>query len=197
MGEFANWLWPIIGSALITAVIGVIVKRSFEKYFKRKEEEEAKREAERAELEARRQQEKEQLAAQKEAQNRKELEQLITTTLAAATKILNEKIDHIQEDIALDKAATITSLRSIMKQLRDQYLKQGYADTGDVSTWNELFRNYEAMGGNYFKDYVNGWKEDVHNLPKSKPELKVSRARVSKKAVQEEQPVVQSMSNTY
>lgn len=187
MEEFARWILPIIGSALITTIIGSIVKKSFEKYFKRREADDARREEERAELMRRREEERERLQAEKDARQRAEFERLITDTLAAATKILNEKIDHIQEDIALDKAATITSLRAIMKQLRDQYLKQGYADTGDVSTWNELFRNYEAMGGNFFKDYVNSWKEDVHNLPKTKPERKISKARVNKKAIQEKQ----------
>lgn len=55
----------------------------------------------------------------------------------------------------LNHKATVTSLRSMMKSLRDRYIQQGYADTGDKGTWNELYEDYAEMGGNHFKQWVD------------------------------------------
>ena len=81
---------------------------------------------------------------------------------------VSEGISAIKQDLDADRAATIISIRSNMKQLRDKYLKQGFADVGDVATWNELYNNYSALGGNHFKEYVDQWKEEVNSLPHTK-----------------------------
>ena len=47
---------------------------------------------------------------------------------------VSEGISAIKQDLDADRAATIISIRSNMKQLRDKYLKQGFADVGDVAT---------------------------------------------------------------
>ena len=47
---------------------------------------------------------------------------------------VSEGISTIKQDLDADRAATIISIRSNMKQLRDKYLKQGFADVGDVAT---------------------------------------------------------------
>ena len=47
---------------------------------------------------------------------------------------VSEGISAIKQDLEADRAATIISIRSNMKQLRDKYLKQGFADVGDVAT---------------------------------------------------------------
>lgn len=47
---------------------------------------------------------------------------------------VSEGISSIKQDLEADRAATIISIRSNMKQLRDKYLAQGFADTGDNAT---------------------------------------------------------------
>ena len=85
---------------------------------------------------------------------------------------VSEGISTIKQDLDADRAATIISIRSNMKHLRDKYLKQGFADVGDVATWNELYHNYSALGGNHFKEYVDQWKEEVNSLPHNKDNKK-------------------------
>ena len=85
---------------------------------------------------------------------------------------VSEGISSIKQDLEADRAATIISIRSNMKQLRDKYLTQGFADTSDNATWNELYNNYSALGGNHFKDYVDQWKTEINSLPRNKDNKK-------------------------
>lgn len=85
---------------------------------------------------------------------------------------VSEGISSIKQDLEADRAATVISIRSNMKQLRDKYLKQGFADTGDKATWNELYKNYSALGGNHFKEYVDQWKTEINNLPHDKDDIR-------------------------
>lgn len=83
---------------------------------------------------------------------------------------MKKSLETISEEMRVNKIATVATLRSDMKTLRDHYLRQGFADSGDKATWIELFEDYKAMGGNHFKEYVNQWRVDVESLPSQKPE---------------------------
>lgn len=71
----------------------------------------------------------------------------------------------VKEQLALDKEATIVQLRTTMKSKRDEFCSQSYVESSDKSNWVELYNRYRDMGGNHFAEYVNGWKQDVEDLP--------------------------------
>ena len=71
----------------------------------------------------------------------------------------------VKEQLALDKEATVVQLRTTMKSKRDEFCSQSYVESSDKSNWVELYNRYKDMGGNHFAEYVNGWKQDVENLP--------------------------------
>lgn len=156
--EFLAWAIPLIASCVITTVIGFLLKQHLTNYFKniddaRKTKEE-KENADKAELEQYR----------KEHESN-DLANLIAEAVKQANAPIIAKIEDIDEKLEQDREATIIVLRSKMKTLRDQYKHQGYADGGDKATWNQLYTNYQAMGGNYFKEFVNEWKKEVNELP--------------------------------
>lgn len=74
-------------------------------------------------------------------------------------------ISEVKKQLTLDKEATVVQLRTTMKTKRDEFCSQGYVESTDKSNWIELYNRYRDMGGNHFAEYVNGWKQDVENLP--------------------------------
>ena len=78
---------------------------------------------------------------------------------------IRSDIAEVKEQLALDKESTIVQLRTTMKSKRDEFCSQGYVESSDKSNWIELYNRYRDMGGNHFAEYVNGWKQDVENLP--------------------------------
>lgn len=154
------WLIPIlslIGSALVSAIIGIIVKRV--------ETAADKKRAENLQY-------REEHFAQEEEQKFNKLKNELGAELKAVVQPLDEKIDKLSQNLEDDRAATITTIRSKMKTLRDQYKEQGFADVGDKATWKELYDHYKKMGGNHFKDYVDQWKLEVEKLPLEPPKDK-------------------------
>lgn len=160
--EILAWVIPIVVSCIITTVIGFLIKHYLTKYFNKVEaERKAKIEAEKAEQE-------ELLGFRKQEEDR-QFAELLANAIKEANKPLCEKVDNIDTKLEQDRKATITVLRSKMKTLRDQYKKQGYADAGDKATWEELYKDYAEMGGNFFKEYVDQWREEVRSLPYEAP----------------------------
>ena len=146
-GDLPSWaiaVISLIGSTIITTLVGLIIKQSFKKYLDKKEELDSESRRKDAELKMFHDEEKRQ-------QHRADIAEGVTT----AIKPLDEKINRIEETLTLDKAATVTTIRATLKSLRDKYVAQGFADVGDKATWEELYNNYRSMGGNHFKEYVD------------------------------------------
>lgn len=101
---------------------------------------------------------------------RRENQQQIREVVEEVVAPIKEDLREVKKDVKTGKVSTVVSLRATMKQLRDKYRAQGYADTGDRATWKELYNDYASLGGNNFKEYVNSWKEDVESLPKEPPQ---------------------------
>lgn len=110
-----------------------------------------------------------------------ELVSIVETSVNKAITPIATDVKEIKNGLTKNQRATITTLRSNMKILRDQYKNQGYADSGDKATWNELYDDYKDMGGNHFKEYVNIWKEEVNSLPLEKEENKKRKSPSKKK----------------
>ena len=165
-GDLPSWaiaVISLIGSTIVTTLVGLIIKQSFKKYLDKKEELDSESRRKDAELKMFHDEEKRQ-------QHRADIAEGVTT----AIKPLDERLNRIAETLSSDKAATGTNIRATLKSLRDKYVAQGFADVGDKATWEELYNNYRSMGGNHFKEYVDSWRTDVKNLPKhtSEPEEK-------------------------
>ena len=116
------WLTTVLalgGSALISAVIGIAVKR-IETAADKKRAENLKYKEEHELLE--------------EEQKFNKLKDDLVGEIKEIVKPLNEKIDGLTQSLEEDRRATITTIRAKMKTLRDQYKEQGFADVGDKAT---------------------------------------------------------------
>ena len=78
---------------------------------------------------------------------------------------IRSDISEVKKQLTLDKEATVVQLRTTMKSKRDEFCSQGYVESSDKSNWIELYNRYRDMGGNHFAEYVDGWKQDIENLP--------------------------------
>ena len=146
-------LISLIVTTTITAIISTIVQKVVEKKL------EASIKAQDVHLK----EHDELMKMRADIEHRKRNEEILAAIRKEIVPV-SEGISDIKQDLEADRAATIILIRSSMKQLRDKYLKQGFADVGDVATWNELYNNYGALGGNHFKEYVDQWKEEVDSL---------------------------------
>ena len=151
----------LVATTAITAIVSTVIKKVVEKKL------DASFKAQSAHLK-----EHDELMKMRADLEHKKRNDEILAAIRKEMAPVSEGISTIKQDLEADRAATIISIRSNMKQLRDRYLKQGFADVGDVATWNELYNNYSALGGNHFKEYVDQWKEEVNSLPHNKDNKK-------------------------
>ena len=143
------WLTILLalgGSTLISLLVTALWKRSAAKIAKIKELEQKEEDRKRHEEDLKRQAEWE-------------------TKLLTLIHPISDKLDQIQEELKLNKAAATTSLRTDLMLLRDRYRDLGYATRNDKAAWNQLYNDYKELGGNHFKEYVNQWKDEIDNLP--------------------------------
>ena len=146
MDNFLIGLISAIVSTIVTTSVGLVVKKSVEKRFDRKE-------AARTELEK--------LQEEKRRQERRED---VLQTLHEELKPLIDKVDNMQKALNLDVEGTVTQLREFMKLSRDRFVEQGYISASDYASWHELYSTYKKLGGNHFREYVEAWKDDVESL---------------------------------
>lgn len=81
---------------------------------------------------------------------------------------LEDKIIKIEDNTQKSLNADVLSLRCNMKTIEERCKTQGYSDIGDKATMKKLRKQYEDLGGNDFRDYVNRWCEVVEELPDEK-----------------------------
>ena len=119
----------------------------------------------------------------KEKEKKKEAEEAarVAANNAALMSLINaaldEKITPIAKDVAQIKGnlaqnteGTVTLLRNDMKKARDYYKdEKHFATTNDKASWMELYNTYGKLGGNHFQEYVDGWRQEVMELPTEKP----------------------------
>lgn len=78
---------------------------------------------------------------------------------------LMKEVDKIEQDLSIDKQATIASIRNEMYNLWKKCEERQTASVTEKANWNELYDAYTKLGGNHFKEYVNQWKNGMDELP--------------------------------
>ena len=110
----------------------------------------------------------EKIQAYDEQEQTKHLRTIIKDELQPLRKDISDirlDMSEVKKQLTLDKEATVVQLRTTMKSKRDEFCSQGYVESSDKSNWIELYNRYRDMGGNHFAEYVDGWKQDIENLP--------------------------------
>ena len=120
----------------------------------------------------RKNQEEDEIAELKHQKHLEELRAVIREENAS----IKDDISSIKDNLALNTKGTVTILRNDMKKSLDYCKKQGYVSRSDKINWNELYSTYGELGGNHFKEFVNGWKEELEELPVEE-KVKVKRTK--------------------
>ena len=126
----------------------------------------------------RKNQEEDEIAELKHQKHLEELRAVIREENAS----IKDDISSIKDNLAVNTKGTVTILRNDMKKSLDYCKKQGYVSRSDKINWNELYSTYGELGGNHFKEFVNGWKEELEELP---VEEKVKTKRTKKVLVED------------
>lgn len=92
---------------------------------------------------------------------------------------IKSDIAMIKDNLALNTKGTVTILRNDMKKSLDsfkaQVKAQGFISRSDKINWNELYNTYAELGGNHFREFVNGWKDELEDIPTEKPKTKTRK----------------------
>lgn len=157
MNQLPLWLNTLITaaiSALATTIVSLVLKYSITHHLN-------KRDKKLEELEA----------LKHEARERERKKEMIgvfdDSIKPVVEKVdrLDNKVDQIYKDQKLDKQATIVTMRVKMMELHDRYMERGYCNSGEKSTWHELYNKYKELGGNHFREYVDQYKTEIEMLP--------------------------------
>lgn len=169
MTDLPAWASTLIMAAVscvITTIIGFCIKYSIQK----KIDERSRLTAENEELKHK----------QRKAERKAEMKEIVDEALKPIDERLDdveEKLNSVDNTLYLDKKATITQIRVTMMGLHDRYMKEGYVGEHEKQTWLELYQNYKALGGNHFREYVDGLKKDVEELPSEKPVKRTTKKK--------------------
>ena len=104
--------------------------------------------------------------------NNAALMNLIGAALDAKIAPVAKEVCEIKSNLTLNTEGTVTLLRNDMKKALDWYKDKGYATSNDKASWMELYNTYARLGGNHFREYVDGWKQEVRDLPTEKKKTK-------------------------
>ena len=99
-----------------------------------------------------------------ELKHQKHLEEL-RAVIREENAGIKADISMIKDNLALNTKGTVTILRNDMKKSLDYFKAQGHISRSDKINWNELYNTYAELGGNHFREFVNGWKDELEDIP--------------------------------
>lgn len=169
-----DWVFALItlaASTAVTTIVGLLIKRYFDKYVERKDKEaqEAK-------------ENEKKLKELEEEKRRQERKEDVLLTMREELGPVIEKLDKLAEVIEYSREGTVTLLRELMKWDKDNFGSKGFVTAAEDASWHELYNTYKKLGGNHFKEWVDAWKEDVESLPREAPKKKTTRKKSTKKS---------------
>ena len=132
-----GWVIALIslaGSTVLTSIIGVIVKRSIDKFFDKKEKEEEEKKIRDDRLR--------ELEAEKQRQERKE----------DVRVAIEEAVEPIKQDLAIIKKGTQAGLRHDLCLMADEWISRGYCPRNVKVDFDNLYTQYHMLGKNGVMD---------------------------------------------
>ena len=137
-----QWVLTLISvgaSAIVSTVVGIIIKRSFDKYFKKKDKEEADKEealTRAKEL--------------KEAEDQRKLENMINKVVELHTDPIDQKLDEVEDKLTKVANGTVDTLRDRILSSYYKCLEKGYRTQYDFENVHHMNTDYINLDGNTF-----------------------------------------------
>ena len=148
MPDWVVTILSLVGSTIITTIIGVIVKHTVSKEFDRQKE----------------------LTILREEKAKEERKKELTQDLVLHLKPLEDKLDAVNSQLEKVTEGTLSSLRNDILTCYYRCREKGYRNDYDYQNIHDLFAAYEILDGNSFiKDVMNRFdrlpiKEDVKDI---------------------------------
>lgn len=140
-GYLPAWVITIIslvGSTIITTVIGLLIKYYFNKAIKQKEERDAE------------------LQKLREDKIRRERKEDMVETITEVVKPIEEKIDKLEHKVQLNNNATLSSLRNSITTCYYKCSEKGYRNDYDYTNIHDMYEEYKKLDGNsYISDIMD------------------------------------------
>lgn len=169
MQEWTVTLLSLATSTIVTSIIGYMIKRGFDKYFQKKEEE-SKKTQKRLEdagkiVDANRERQlKEVIGNEVKTQNALIVKEFKTQITELDSKItdIDKKVNNIKDTADLTADASRCLLRDKILQSYYACLNKGYKTSKEDENINHLYEAYKSLNGN---SYVEECYETLKKLP--------------------------------
>ena len=132
-------LISVAASALVSGVVGFLVKRALDKYFVKKDKEEQDRELRLQELDALR-----------EERMRRDRRNDVREVVQEEIKPLSEKVDILTDKVSKTEEGTLSSLRNDILTCYYRCVEKGYRGDWDFENIHHLYEAYSSLHGNSF-----------------------------------------------
>lgn len=148
MPEWLITVISLIGSTIITTIVGLIVKVTLSKEFDKQKE----------------------LTILREEREKIERKRELTQDLMSQLKPIENKLDEMSNKLTEATEGTLSSLRNDILTCYYRCREKGYRNDYDYQNIHDLFDAYEGLGGNSFIRDVMGRfdrlpiKEDVKDI---------------------------------
>jgi hypothetical protein len=147
MSELNIWLvamTSLLGSTILTTMVAILLKRSFDKFFSKRDKELL----ELTELRERRAHEERELL-------KKDMKQAI-----------EDAIEPLKQDLYVIKKGTQAGLRHDLSMMADEWLVKGFCPRNVKDDFENLYRQYHQLGKNGVMDNIY---QSILALPESEP----------------------------
>ena len=165
-----DWVLTLISvgaSAVVSTVIGIIIKRSFDKYFKNKDEEQARKEAALKEAEE-----------LKKAEEERKLESIINKVVELHTEKKKKKLEEVEDKLGKVANGTVDTLRDRILSAYYKCLDKGYRTQYDFENVHHMNTDYINLDGNTF---VADCIQKFDALPSEEEFNKAKKAKTRKR----------------
>lgn len=147
MGVVIVGFVSLLGTTILTSVVGILLKRSFDKYFQKRDKE------------------LEELSKLREHKAREERETLKNDMKDA----IEEAVKPIKEDLIMIKKGTQAGLRHDLAMMADEWLMKGYCPRNVKDDFDNIYIQYHQLGKNGVMDNIY---HSILELPEIKPKPK-------------------------
>jgi len=139
----------LLGTTILTSVVGLLLKRSFDKYFQKRDKE------------------LEELSELREHKAHEERETIKNDMKDA----IEEVVKPIKEDLIMIKKGTQAGLRHDLAIMADEWLMKGYCPRNVKDDFNNIYTQYHQLGKNGVMDNLY---HSILGLPEGKPKPKTT-----------------------
>lgn len=146
MPEWVIAVISIAGSALISGVVGYLVKRTLDTYFKKKDKEQQDKDKEQQAKEEKLKKAEELLEAEKSLK----LEAMINKVIEAHTDPIDQKLDLMEDKLTKVANGTVDTLRDRILSCYYKCLEKGHYTQYDYENIHHMNTDYINLDGNTF-----------------------------------------------